>query len=242
MKTPMRLGVTTMLGAALFLGVGACSSTTEPTNPTLTTTTGSTTEAPQAVETITLSEHGIIVGNPDAPKKIQIAIDQQCPSCRSFSEETDAKLTEAINSGDVQVEYFVMNFLNERGFGGWSTTAGNALNVVAMSDDSARWKDVYMELYKSQPLEENEVISIEEVIKSIQNAGVKLTDEERKQIEENAYADKVSKDTDYAFGIGVEGSPTILIDDVPQPALSDPEVFMEYLNTGEIPEATISTS
>lgn len=242
MKTPMRLGVTTMLGAALFLGVGACSSSTETTTPS-STTSSAVTKTPQAVETITLSEHGIIVGNPDAPKKIQIAIDQQCPYCRNFSQEVDSKLTEAINTGDVQVEYFITDFLKERGYGGWSTTAANALNVVASSStDAGRWKDVYMALYQEQPTSENEVLSSDEVIKVIQNTGVQLTDDEKKQIEENSYADKIAGDTNYAFGLGIQGSPTVLIDDVPQPALSDPEVFMEYLNTGEIPEDTISTS
>lgn len=242
MKTPMRLGAATMLGATLFLGVGACSSSTEPTTPSP-TTSSAVTKTPQEVETIALSEHGILVGNPKAAKKVQIAIDQQCPHCRDFSKEVENKLTEAINAGDVQVEYFVTDFLKEKGYGGWSTTAANALNVVAASStDAGRWKDVYMALYEAQPTSENEVLSSDEVIKVIQNTGVQLTDDEKKQIEENSYADKIAGDTNYVFDLGITGSPTVLIDDVPQPALSDPEIFMEYLKTGEVPVDPTATS
>lgn len=222
------------LGLLITLGTSACIA--EAPEPAPVTSSTYYTQGDQAlINMVTTSEHGIILGAPEAPLKIQIAIDQQCPDCKRFAQAVDAKLTKAINSGDVQVEYFVMDFLRERSPKAWSTTAANALNVIAKSEDATQWKNVYMALYENQPMAEEEVINTDSLIKVIQSQGIKLTEQERKQIETNSYANKAKEDTDYAFSLGVTGSPNVLIDNIPQPELNNPVAFLEYLETGTLP-------
>src|SRR5690606_14535788 len=69
--------------------------------------------------------YGLGVGNPDAPVKVEVFEDFQCPHCKDFEAASRDLLADAAAKGQAFVVYRPMAFINQ-----YSVDALNALGVV----------------------------------------------------------------------------------------------------------------
>jgi protein-disulfide isomerase len=88
---------------------------------------------------------GVIVGRSDAKRSMIVFEDPQCPYCRQFEELNGARITKAINAGEMAVEYRMRCFLGPE-----SVRADNALALAA---EAGRFDDLRKALFAAQPPE-----------------------------------------------------------------------------------------
>jgi protein-disulfide isomerase len=87
----------------------------------------------------------IVLGEADAPVKIQLYEDFHCPHCADFEEEFGPTLTEEQNAGKVAVELYPMSFIDQG-----STAAANAMACAA---ESGFGQAYYLGLFANHTLE-----------------------------------------------------------------------------------------
>lgn len=130
-------------------------------------TTGQTASAPAgAVDTYALP-----MGAADAPVTVTVYEDMMCPYCGLFEEASSERLKEYAESGDVQVRYHVVSFLDSASSDEYSTRAANALGVVldtAGPEVAVKFHDA---LFANQPAEGGPGLSDEEMIDLAVEAG-----------------------------------------------------------------------
>lgn len=90
-------------------------------------------------------EGGVLVGNADASQGMVIFEDPQCPYCREFEELNGPLITDAIEAGQLAVEYRMRCFLGPE-----SIRADNALALAA---EVGRFEQLRQACFASQPPE-----------------------------------------------------------------------------------------
>ncbi len=117
MRSALNISLARVIGAALLIGLAACSKS--PSTDTASTAAASTTAAAAApagtnwlAVTATTPEGGFRIGNPDAKVKLLEFASLTCPHCRDFHAEAFETIkSKYIASGNVSYEYrnFVLN-------------------------------------------------------------------------------------------------------------------------------------
>ncbi len=100
---------------------------------------------------------GVLLGNPDAPVKIDAYEDFLCPACAMFEHQFGGAVNQAIDNGSMAVQYHMLDFLNKySATGDYSTRAAGAALCVAESGDGALFSKFHSALFQDgvQP-EEN---------------------------------------------------------------------------------------
>lgn len=93
-------------------------------------------------------------GDAAAPVTIDMFEDFQCPACRNLEEASGPALTDAINSGQLQVRYHMLNFLDKRsGSGDYSSRTAGAMKCVAAGEDQDVQLAFHSKLFQEQPVE-----------------------------------------------------------------------------------------
>lgn len=90
-------------------------------------------------------EGGVLVGNANAPHKLIIFEDPQCPYCRQFEVLNGLALEAALEAGSAVVEYRMRCFLGPE-----SVRADNALALAA---EEGRFDELRRALFAGQPPE-----------------------------------------------------------------------------------------
>ena len=156
----------------------------------------STAEVPASLDE---SGTGITLGDVSAPVTVDIWIDFSCPHCRDFEEENGETIDEIAASGDAEIVYHPASFLTDE-----SATAANAF---ACSVDSGRALSFLRTAFASQGN-----FSADDLVAMGEDIG----------ITDAAFASCVRDDThgDWVAGVqdgmadaGVEGTPTIFVND-----------------------------
>jgi protein-disulfide isomerase len=130
-------------------------------------TTGQTAAAPAGVA----GGFGVPMGPADAPVKVTVYEDFMCPYCGQFEKISEDTLKKYADSGDVQVRYHVVSFLDGSSTTDYSTRAANALGVVldtAGPDVAIKFHNA---LYANQPQEGSAGLSDDQMIALAVKAG-----------------------------------------------------------------------
>ncbi|PYE12938.1 protein-disulfide isomerase [Williamsia limnetica] len=94
------------------------------------------------------------VGSATAPHTIDMFEDFQCPACRNLEQSSGAAVTDAVNSGQLQVRYHMLTFLNKQsGSGTYSSRAAGAMKCVADSENQDVQLAFHSKLFQVQPQE-----------------------------------------------------------------------------------------
>lgn len=93
-----------------------------------------------------VDEFGMGVGDPEAPVKIEIFEDFQCPHCRDLEEVMRQDLLDAAMTGKAFVVYRPMAFIND-----YSVKAMNAVGVVLDSGNGAAALALHDTFFAKQP-------------------------------------------------------------------------------------------
>lgn len=157
------------------------------------------------------ADYGVVIGEADAPTTITVYEDFQCPICAIFEEETADQVREAVEAGDVKVEYRMVSFLDRASENAYSSRAANAaLAVLDAAGPDAFWT-FHDELFADQPAEGTAGPTNDELIDKAVDAGADR-DEVADAIEDGAFDQHVVNATDAMSKNGVTGTPTVLID------------------------------
>src|SRR5699024_8848957 len=85
-----------------------------------------------------LSDGAIRVGDTPGATRIDVFVDLMCPHCAQFHQQYGAEIDEAIDAGELVVDYRYLDFLNRSSTDGqYSTRAAGAARCVAADDDAA---------------------------------------------------------------------------------------------------------
>ncbi len=179
--------------------------------------------------------YGLVVGNASASAPIlQIFEDFQCPACQSFEAAFGGAIRELIDSGEAKVVFQPMFFLDKRlpQSKGSSLRAANALGCAADESKAAEYHSTF---FSNTPTAEGAGWTDSEL--KLFGAGVGITDTQRFEdcIDSGKYYEWVANSNDYAFGAGVEGTPTIWKNGkaLPDSAFTSVETFLAAVRSQE---------
>jgi hypothetical protein len=107
---------------------------------------------------------GVLVGSPDARRRLVLFEDPQCPYCREFEEASGDLLRREVAAGAVAVEYRMRSFLGPE-----SERAAGALAAAA---EAGRFDELRRELFANQPPEHSGGFSAQALLELGRSAGI----------------------------------------------------------------------
>jgi protein-disulfide isomerase len=165
----------------------------------------------EVVQPTNATEWSIPVGDDAAPVTVAIYYDYMCPACGAFEQANGDELDRLVEEGTAKVELRPISFLDEQSGGTqYSTRSGNAIATVADGAPENVW-EFHRALYEAQPEEGGEGLSDDEIAELATDAGV--PSEVADRFTEGTFEGWVAAATEAAFDSGVEGTPTVMIDD-----------------------------
>ena len=165
----------------------------------------------EVVEPANVSEWSIPVGDGAAPVTVAIYYDYMCPACGAFEQANGDELDRLVEEGTAKVELRPISFLDPQSRGTeYSTRTANAIATVADGAPDHVW-EFHRALYENQPEEGTEGLSDDEIAQIATDAGVPSSVAER--FTDDTYEGWVAAATTASAEAGVEGTPTVLIDD-----------------------------
>lgn len=169
-------------------------------------TTGESAGTPSGV----VDGYSVPMGPDDAPVTVTVYEDFMCPYCGLFEQVSSDKLKEYADSGDVQVRYHVVSFLDDASTDDYSTRAANALAVVQDTAGAEAAVEFHDALFANQPAEGGAGISDEQMIELAVEAGAE-EDAIRGPIEDLAFEQYVINATSEWSERGFTGTPAVAV-------------------------------
>jgi len=158
--------------------------------------------------------YAVTVGESSAPTTITVYEDPQCPVCRDFEDAVGDRLSDAVEVGDVRVDYRIVSFLDRASANDYSSRAANALYAVQHVAGPDAFAELHRILFENQPAEGSAGPEDAQLGDWAVEAGADEA-EVRPLIEDRAFDQYVVNATDQMSKDGVNGTPTVLIDGRP---------------------------
>ncbi|MEU0313034.1 thioredoxin domain-containing protein [Nocardioides sp. NPDC006273] len=155
------------------------------------------------------SEHGLVIGPDDAPRKVVIYEDFLCPYCGDFEAATREDLAELAADGKVQVDYRPFVLLDQ--IGPYSELATSAFAVVQQEAGDDVAKTFHDLLFENQPSESGPFPDAADLVDLAVEAGAEesAVKDGIENLEGKDWADAATR---AAADDGVRGTPTVLLD------------------------------
>lgn len=150
--------------------------------------------------------YGLGVGDPDAPVKVEVFEDFQCPFCMQFEEASRDQLQQVAADGDAYLVYRPFAFLND-----YSGRALNAFGVVLDASGGEVALKFHDLLFENQPSESGPWPSEDDLVALAVRAGAEERDV-RRGIEKLEFGQWVVNGAEDASKRGVNQTPTIFVD------------------------------
>jgi protein-disulfide isomerase len=154
---------------------------------------------------VTAEGDGIVIGR--GPVRVDAFIDFLCPFCRQFELAAESTLARLVADGQISLVYHPMNFLDEASTTNYSTRAAAASGCAA---DGGRFAEYAHALFVSQPPEGGPGLSDADLASIGQAAGLAGT-AFTACLSDAPYLDWPSYVTARATALGVEATPTVLV-------------------------------
>jgi protein-disulfide isomerase len=148
----------------------------------------------------------IVVGH--GPVRVDAFIDFLCPYCRQFELSSGPALASLVTDGLISLAYHPMNFLDEASTTNYSTRAAAASGCAA---DGGRFVSYAHALFASQPPEGGPGLSdaeLADIGRAVGLGGPAFT----RCLADARYLDWPSYVTARATALGVEATPTVLVE------------------------------
>lgn len=153
---------------------------------------------------------GKTIGNPNAPVRIEVYEDFQCPACAEFSKSIESRLLESsyINEGLVQYEFMHYPFLDSNAVTKESHQAANA-SMCALEQD--RFWDYHELLYINQGAVENGGSFNDKRLQAFaESLGLDMS-AFNQCFSDNKYSTEIEADFQKGQSIGVTGTPSVFV-------------------------------
>ncbi len=158
------------------------------------------------------SDYGVTIGEEDAPRKVVIYEDFLCPYCGELEEQTRDDLARLAADGKVFVEYRPFDLLSQA-FGDYPIRAASAFSVVLEKAGPEVAKKFHDLLFEHQPSESDpDAVSNDDLVELAVEAGADEADV-ADAIRNVSNKDWVTEATAEAQAAGVQGTPTVILDD-----------------------------
>lgn len=157
-----------------------------------------------------VDEYALAMGDDDAPVEVTVYEDMMCPYCGLFEQVSSDRLKEYAESGDVQVRYHVVSFLDRASEDRYSTRAANALAVVLDTAGREAAVEFHDALFENQPEEGGAGLSDDEMIEMAVEAGAS-EDAIRGPIEDLKFEPWVENATEEWSKRGFTGTPAVAV-------------------------------
>jgi protein-disulfide isomerase len=154
---------------------------------------------------VTAEGDGVVVGH--GPVRVDAFIDFLCPFCKQFELSAGPALALMVADGQVSVVYHPMNFLDQASTTRYSTRAAAASGCAA---DAGRFIEYAHALFVGQPPEGGPGLSDTELADLGGVAGL-TAPSFATCLSEGPYLRWPSYVTERATGLGVSGTPTVLV-------------------------------
>ena len=155
------------------------------------------------------SEHGVTVGDPDAPHSVIVYEDFLCPFCGELEGAPRDDFERLAEEGELLVEYRPFNLLER--ISDYSPRAVNAFAVVLEESGPEVAKRYHDLLFDNQPSESGPFPANQDLLDLAVEAGAE-EDEVSEGILEVTMRDWVDDATAAAIEAGVQGTPTVILD------------------------------
>ncbi|WP_278261603.1 DsbA family protein [Nocardia sp. AG03] len=205
-KVAIQIGVAAVLVALIAaIGIGIAVNRSDSDTDTA---TGSAAQLPATGGSVT--DTGTVrIGNPDAPVKVRVVADLQCPACKEFEAANGAALAQATADGTAVVEYQIISFLDKASTNQYSSRAANASFCVAKSDPS-KYQTWLQTMFEKQTPEGGAGHTDDELIEIATEVG--YTDPAVAEcIKGKPYADYIQQVTQTTLTSGVKSTPSVFI-------------------------------
>jgi len=159
-----------------------------------------------------VDDYALAIGDNDAPVTVTVYEDMMCPYCGLFEEVSSERLKEYAESGDVEVRYHVVSFLDRASEDRYSTRAANALAVVLDTAGAEVAVDFHDALFANQPEEGGAGLSDEQMIDMAVEAGAD-EDAITGPIADLKFEPWVEDATEAWSKAGFTGTPTVTVND-----------------------------
>ena len=145
--------------------------------------------------------------------RVVIYEDMQCPICQSFEQANGQYLAEAVKSGEIEVEYRFVAFLDDLGASPneYSRRASNAVLCAREEGGPKEFKQMHDLLYANQPEEKTFGPEDKELVESAVSVGLKQAAAEPCILKQR-YVPWLEEATDAMSAAKVSGTPTVRID------------------------------
>lgn len=151
---------------------------------------------------------GLLVGSADAPHRLVIYEDPQCPVCGNFEKASGEVLRRAVTDGVVRVEYRLRVFLGPE-----SVRAVAALGAAA---DEEAFEALREQVFTHQPPEQTGGFTVEDLLALGRAAGITASSFEQ-AVRDQRYAAWARRTDDQASRDGNVGTPELRLDGRPVP-------------------------
>lgn len=149
------------------------------------------------------------VGDSGSPVEVIVYEDFQCPYCKALEESSGDYLEDAMEAGDITVEYRIVSFLDQASANEYSSRAANAALCVFDTGGASAFYEFHEALFERQPAEGTPGPEDEQLTAYASAAGAGAAAD---CIADQAMADQVAENTKLMAQEGVSGTPTVLVD------------------------------
>jgi protein-disulfide isomerase len=149
-------------------------------------------------------------GNPNAPVKIEVYEDFQCPSCANYSETTEYQLVNStyVTDGQVYYEFMHYPFIDTNSVTKESHQAANA-SMCAL--EQGRFWDYHDMIYANQGTVENGGALNDKRLEAFaESLGLDMTAFSQ-CFSEDKYSEEIDADFQKGQSLGVTGTPTVFV-------------------------------
>jgi protein-disulfide isomerase len=155
---------------------------------------------------------GLRLGPPDAPIKIEVFSDFQCPACQDFAQRTEPFVIEnLVKAGTASLTYRQFPFIDDRAPYKESDQAANA-SMCAM--EQGRFWDFHDMLFANIHSENQGIVTDARLEGLAQALGGLDMDQWRSCFKANKYLDQINADIKLGESMGVNGTPSVFVNGV----------------------------
>jgi protein-disulfide isomerase len=151
---------------------------------------------------------GLTLGDPNAPVKIEVFEDFQCPACQSFTQNTEVRiLNELVETGKASYTFRHYPFLDTNSVSKESRQAANASMCANEQGKFWQYHEVIFANWNGENLgtfNDRRLIEFARVLELDMDSFESC-------FNENRYGDKIQADFDEGVSRGVSGTPSIFI-------------------------------
>lgn len=133
-----------------------------------------------------------------------------CPVCKAFEDQNSATIAALLKTGDIEVEYRPVAYLDSQSADKYSTRSANAALAVFDIAGPAAFVKMHAALYDQQPAEGGRGLSDSTLLSMAKAAGAKSDISQR--VRQVQYEGWLAEASNKAEDDGVKGTPTVTVD------------------------------